>query len=86
MIRENNLDISFLELEHMYQSNIDFRNVIDAMLLAKRRGVTASKSVLRDLAERKKDLIEIINTKKPGEEVSFEEAFAIKIKWPYNAV
>jgi hypothetical protein len=75
MIQQNNLDISFLEIEHMYQCNIDFRNVIDAMLLAKKKNVKVSKSVLRDLAERNKDLIEIINAKRAGEEIFFEEAF-----------
>jgi hypothetical protein len=45
------------------------------MLLAKKKNVKVSKSVLRDLAERNKDLIEIINAKKPGEEIFFKEAF-----------
>lgn len=83
LIQQNKLDVSFFELEHMYQANIDFRNVIDAMLLAKKRNVKVSKTVLRDLAERRKDLLEIILAKKPGQELFYEEAFASsKVKGP----
>jgi uncharacterized protein with ParB-like and HNH nuclease domain len=73
IIESNNLDINIRELEEMYNANMDFNEIVDALLLAKNRNVNVSKEVLRELAYLKKDLMAIINTKNAGEEVILAE-------------
>jgi len=69
IIQNNKLDVNIWELEQMYKANINFNEIVDALLLAKNRNVNVSKEVLRELAYFKKDLVSIINKKNSGEEV-----------------
>jgi hypothetical protein len=75
LIRDHRLDISFEEIEQLYLSNVDLQKFTASLLLIKNRGINISKEALRNLTYSNKDLVAIINTKKPGEEIQFADAF-----------
>ena len=74
-IQNNELYVTLADIEKLHNANIDFVRFVDAIVLAKNKNVVISTEVLKGLAERNKDFIEIINSKKPGEQVLYEEAF-----------
>jgi uncharacterized protein YqfA (UPF0365 family) len=76
-IRDNKLDISFEEMERMYIANVDYRNFINAVLIIKRKNITVSHEVLETLAFSSKDLMEIIDIKKDGEERVLADAYDV---------
>jgi uncharacterized protein YqfA (UPF0365 family) len=76
-IRDNKLDISFAEMERMYVANVDYQNLINAVLIIKRKNITVSHEVLETLAFSSKDLIAIIDIKKDGEEIVLADAYEV---------
>ena len=73
IVQKNNLEISIQEIENMYNANMNFNEIVDAMALAKHRNVSVTKEVLRELAFFNKDLIEIVKNKNAGEAVILAE-------------
>jgi hypothetical protein len=71
-IRDNNLEISFRDLEKMYNSNVNFQNVIEAYLLIKTRDINISKVDLQELTYTSKDLLAVVSAKNPGDEIRFD--------------
>ena len=76
-IKNNNLDLTLKELEEMYNANVDLENYINAVILAKKKNIIASKDVLKTLAysSRYRKIIPIIKAKNPGEEIVVEDAY-----------
>lgn len=74
VIRDNDLDISFRDLENMYNSNVDFQKVVSAFLTVKTKGIKVSNDDLKELAYFSKDLMAVVGSKKPGEEIRFTDA------------
>src|SRR5688500_13369028 len=74
VIRDNDLDISFRDLEKMYNSNVDFQKVVSAFLMVKTKGIKVSNDNLKELAYFSKDLMAVVGSKKPGEEIRFADA------------
>ena len=69
LIKNNKLDVNIIELQKIYDANMNFNEFVDALVLAKNRNVNVSKDVLWELAYFKKDLVSIINATNAGESV-----------------